>query len=288
MVEKRFARIRNILWVILILNWFVALSKIVYGYISKTNSMTADGFHSFSDGTSNIIGIVGVLLAAQPADEDHPYGHKKYETFASITISILLFLISFNLVRSAVIRFTNPVTPSVTIISFIVMVVTIAVNLLVFSYERKKGEELSSDILRADAEHTRSDILVSVSVICSLIAIKLGFPVVDTTASFIIAILIAKSGLEILRTSSYALCDRAAIVSDKIKNMVMSIKGVRECHEIRTRGRPDDVHIDLHVLVDPSMHVDTAHSITEDIERKIKKSVEGVTDVIVHIEPLSR
>lgn len=282
---NRFAKIRNILAGVLVLNWLVALAKIIYGNITHANSMVADGFHSFSDGASNIIGIIGIFIASRPADEDHPYGHRKYETFASVGISILLFLISFNLIKGTIGRFLNPIVPEVNPFSFGIMLFTIAVNIIVFAYERKKSKELVSDVLYADSEHTRSDILVSISVVFTLLAIKAGFPMVDTIVAMVISVLIAKSGVDILRASSRVLCDRIAIVSDKVRNVVIQIEGVREVHQIRTRGRTDDIHVDLHVLVDTSMDVGDAHEIAERIENKIKKIIDGVSDVVVHIEP---
>ncbi|UCH11887.1 MAG: cation transporter [Candidatus Omnitrophota bacterium] len=285
MIERRFIKIRNILLAVLVFNWLVALAKIIYGYVSRCSSMAADGFHSFSDGASNVIGIVGILIASRPADEEHPYGHRKYETLASIAISVLLFLISFNLAKAAVIRFIHPIVPEVTILSFTIMLFTITVNTIVFVYERKGSRKLESDVLFADSEHTRSDILISISVIFTLLAIRAGFPMIDTIVALAISILIAKSAVDILRASSRVLCDRIAVVSDKIRYIVMGIDGVKETHQIRTRGRMDDIHVDLHVLVDQSMDVEDAHHITEKIEERIKKTIKGVSDVIVHVEP---
>lgn len=285
MVENRFIKIRNVLAGILVLNWLVALAKIVYGYMTRCNSMAADGFHSFSDGTSNVIGLIAIIIASSPPDKEHPYGHRKYETFASIAIAMLLFLISFNLIKSAIINFQKPLAPDVTYLSFAIMLFTTLVNIAVVIYERKRAGELKSDFLLADAEHTKSDILISVSVIFTLFAIKAGFPMMDTVIALIIAVLIGKSAIEILRASSNVLCDKAAIVSDSIKQIVMQISGVKDCHSIRTRGRSDDIHVDLHVTVEPSMHVGHAHEITERIEQGIKNSICGVSDVVVHIEP---
>ena len=247
--------------------------------------MAADGYHSFADGASNIIGIIGILIASRPADKDHPYGHRKYETLASIAISALLFLIAFNLIRGAIARFIQPIVPEVNFFSFSIMLLTIAVNTIVFTYERKRSKELYSDILHADSEHTRSDILISISVIFTLLAIRAGFPMIDTIVALVISILIARAGLNILRTSSHILCDKTAIVSGKIRDVVMKTEGVKGCHRIRTRGRSDDIHVDLHVLLSPSMHVDDAHGIAERIEKNIKRDISGVTDVVVHIEP---
>ena len=284
-MQTRFKKIRNILLVILFLNWLVAVAKILYGFIIKSTAMSADGFHSFADGTSNIIGLIGIWVASQPQDKDHPYGHKKYETFAAIIIAIILFIISFNIIRSGFIRFFNPVTPDVTVIGFIVMLSTMAVNTGVYLYEKKQARVLSSDILSADAQHTRSDILVSLSVICTLVAVKAGVPVVDSIVSIFIAFLIARSGIEILKESSSVLCDKTVMDEGLVKKLILSVEGVKDCHKIRTRGRRDDIHIDLHIMVDPGMPIGKAHMLNHKLEEIIKANIKNTTDIAIHIEP---
>jgi len=288
-IKERYAYIRRILIWVLILNWTVALAKILYGLLSRTASMTADGFHSLSDGTSNIIGLIGIRLAYQPKDKDHPYGHKKYETFFSLGIALLLFIICFHILKGGLNRLYNPVTPQIDIKSFAVMIVTLCINFLVMNYEYKKGRLLQSDILVSDSMHTKADIFTSLSVIIALIVIKLGYPIIDPIVTIIIALFIARAGFAIARQSSRILCDTAVILEDKkIVDIVRSIKGVKTCHKIRSRGRPDDIHVDLHVQVNPDMHVDRAHKISYDIEEEIKKNIPEVTDVVVHIEPKKR
>jgi cation diffusion facilitator family transporter len=282
----RFQKIRRILVYILILNWGVAAAKLIYGWMTRSASMTADGFHSFSDGSSNIIGLVGIWIASRPIDENHPYGHKKYETLTSVGISVFLFLVCINVVREGVVRFFHPLVPEVTAKSFLVMGITLAINVAVMIYETRMGRALKSDILISDALHTRTDILTSSSVIVTLIGIKLGYPILDPMASLVIAVFIAYAGVEILKESSRVLSDGVAIRIDEIERVVLSIKGVKKCHQIRSRGRPDDIHIDLHVLVDPDMHVHKAHHLSYAIENKIKRDIRGVTDVIVHMEPM--
>lgn len=283
--DNRFSQIKKVLIYVLILNWLVAFMKLIYGLLTNCMSMSADGMHSFSDGASNIIGLVGIWVASQPIDKGHPYGHKKYETFSALGIAVLLILVCIQILRSAIARFFKPVMPDVTWVSFIVMCVTLLINIFVMWYEVKRSKELKSDILYSDAMHTRSDILVSISVIGTLISVKMGLHVVDAPVAVIIAGLIGYSVFEILRDCSNVLCDKAPIVSDKIKDVVMDIEGVKACHQIRTRGRQDDIHVDLHVLVQPNMHVDTAHNISEKIEKDVKEKIIGVTDVVVHIEP---
>ncbi len=282
----RYKKITFVLIIVLILNWLVALAKIIFGIITNCASIAADGFHSLSDGASNIIGLIGIRLAYRPEDLNHPYGHKKYETLFSLIIAAMLFVVAFNLFKEGLRRIFIPVAPEVNIKSFAVMIVTLIINLFVLLYERRRGEALKSDILISDSMHTRSDIFVSLSVIIGLVVIKMGYPIFDPIATMIIALLIGYSGYQIIAESSKVLCDSAAPVeTKKIVDIVLSTRGVKTCHKIRTRGRSDDIHIDLHVQVDPNMHIDKAHQISYDIEENIKKGIPGVTDVIVHIEP---
>jgi cation diffusion facilitator family transporter len=247
--------------------------------------MTADGFHSLADGTSNIIGLIGITLACKPPDKDHPYGHKKYETLFSLGIAALLFFVCYQLFVRAVERLHHPVSPEINIGSLAVMIATMAVNILVMSYEYREGKRLKSDILVSDSMHTRSDIFTSASVILAIIFIRMGYPVMDPIVTIMIAFFIAYAAFTIIRQSSNVLCDTISIDDSKIEKIVLSVKGVRACHKIRTRGREDDIYVDLHVQVNPEMHVDRAHKISYEIEGAIKSGIQGVTDVVVHIEP---
>ncbi len=284
--RSRFQQIRRVLIYTLILNWGVAVAKLIYGWLIRSASMKADGFHSLSDGSSNLIGLIGIWVASRPIDRTHPYGHKKFETLASVAISGLLFLASLNVIREGIDRFIHPVVPRVALPAFFVMMATMAVNFFVMVYEHRKGKELKSDILISDSLHTRADLLTSTSVLITLLAIQWGYPIVDPIASLIIALFIGYAAVEILRESTRVLSDGAALPIGEIEEVVRSIKGVRECHQIRSRGRGDDIHIDLHILVDREMDVHRAHHLSNAIENKIKRDFKGVTDVVVHIEPM--
>jgi len=281
----RAGEIRKVLIYVLVLNWAVAIAKLIVGYLTKSNSMVADGLHSFSDGSANIVGLVGISFASKPVDDDHPYGHKKYETFTAIGIAILLLLVCFNVFHESMGKLRNPVAPTVNLYSFIVMALTITVNIMVMNYEFRKGKKMNSDILVSDSMHTRADILTSLSVIVALIASKFGYPIIDVVVSVIIALFIGYAAYDILRDASRVLCDTAAIDIKRIEAVVRSIDGVMECHKIRTRGREDDIHIDMHVLVQPSMRIDKAHELSYKIEDTIKREFAGVTDIVVHLEP---
>lgn len=289
-IEKDSDRIREInkvLWIILGLNFAVSIMKLIVGYTISSASMVADGFHSFSDGSSNIVGLVGTALAAKPADESHPYGHKKFETFTAIGIALLLFIVSTNIIKSGIAKMTNPIALQVDVYSFIVMIITIAINIFVIIYETREGQKLHSDILVSDAIHTKSDVYVSLSVILSLIAVKLGYPILDPIISFIISIAIIKAAIEILVNSSKVLCDAAVIDPGDVIALVSRIEGVLDCHRVRSRGREDDFSLDLHILVDPSMSVGKSHELHHLIEEKIRKHFMGVHFIDIHIEPIT-
>ncbi|MFH1888770.1 MAG: cation diffusion facilitator family transporter [Candidatus Omnitrophota bacterium] len=288
-LREHYRQIRRVLIWILLLNWGVAAAKIFYGIHIHCSSMTADGFHSLSDGASNIIGLIGINIACRPSDVDHPYGHRKYETFFSLCIAGLLAIVSFQLIEGGIERFHNRIIPQIDAMSFIVMLVTLGINFLVMTYEYRKGKSLHSDILISDSMHTRADVLTSLSVIITMVMIKLGYPLLDPAVTIIIALFIARAAFRILKESSKVLCDTAVIIDVKrITDIVLGVEGVKACHKIRTRGRPDDIYIDLHVQVNPGMHIDKAHKISYLIEETIKKGIPEVSDVVVHMEPIEK
>jgi cation diffusion facilitator family transporter len=281
----RLKKVRKVLFYTLGLNIFVAVAKIFYGYQIASISMISDGFHSFFDGTSNIIGLVGIWIASQPPDENHPYGHRKYETLSTIAIAVLIFFAGFEILKKAYVRFYNPQNIEVTYMGFLIMAVTLSINIGVMMYETKKSRELKSDFLLADAMHTKTDIFVSLSVVLSLIAAKVGYLLVDTFAALMITVLIARMGFSILKSAADVLTDAAQINPNEILKVVKSIGGVKDCHEIRTRGKEGSINIDLHVLVDPEVKTEEAHELAHSVEEAIKQQFPSVIDVVIHIEP---
>jgi cation diffusion facilitator family transporter len=285
---SRLKKVRRVLLYTLVLNLFVAVAKIIYGYSMDSISMRSDGFHSFFDGTSNVIGLVGIWIASQPPDKEHPYGHRKFETLSTIAIAVMIFAAGSEILREAYLRLSVPHDIEVSAMSFIVMAVTLAVNIGVMMYETRKGRELKSDFLTADAMHTQSDIYISLSVVISLIAAKAGYPIVDIIAAFVITLFIARMGFSILKSATNVLADAACIEPEDIEKIVMNIHGVKDCHGIRTRGNRDFVNVDLHVLVDPDEKIQDAHTIAHNVEDAIKRGFRSVVDVVIHVEPYKK
>jgi len=225
---SRTQAVRRVLWWVLALNVAVAAAKLIYGFLIDSVSITADGFHSFFDGTSNVIGLIGLSVAARPADRSHPYGHAKFETFASAAIGAMLMLAAWRVGSSSFERLQDPGSgPTVDTVSFVVMVATLVVNLVVTTVERRAGKRLGSEILKADASHTASDVLVTVSVIGGLVAVRLGYPIADPLLGLVVSAFIVVTGVRVLASAGETLADAAQIDPADVCAFVLKLDGVR-------------------------------------------------------------
>jgi cation diffusion facilitator family transporter len=283
----RTTEVRRVLWLVLALNLAVAAAKLCYGLFIESVSMQADGFHSLFDGTSNVVGLVGMGLAARPADRDHPYGHGKYEAYASAAIGAMLLAAAWKIGTDAVGKLVGGglVAPRVDAPAFAVMLVTLLVNLFVSWYERRRGRALQSDILVADAAHTGSDILVSCGVILGLICVKLGLPRADPIIALLVVAAILWAAWGVFVRVNLVFSDSAALPVAGVCALVEQVDGVMGCHSVRTRGTTAQVYVDLHVQVDPALTVAAGHAIAEAVEKAVCEGIPGVIDVIAHLEP---
>ena len=201
MQTKRTVQVKRVLWIVLFLNLGVALAKYIYGVISGSTSMQADGIHSVFDSAGNVVGLIGISLATKPADRNHPYGHFKFETYASLVIGIFLLVAAAEVGSSAVTSLVNQeFNATVTPISFAVMIVTLFINISVSRYESKCGRELNSEILVADSRHTLSDALVSIGVIIGLILIQFGIAMADAIMALIVMVAILLTAFDVFKT----------------------------------------------------------------------------------------
>ncbi|MGB9723407.1 MAG: cation-efflux pump [Chloroflexia bacterium] len=282
-----FRAIRRVLWITMGLNLLAMAAKLGVGYLTGSLSLVADGFDSAFDGASNVVGLVGIYLAARPADEGHPYGHRKAETLTALGVSALLFLTTWELVKSAVERLRDPtrIQAEVTVWSFGALVLSILVHATVVWYEMREGRRLRSDFLVADAQHTRADILVSLGVIGGLVAVRLGAPIADPILALVVALFIAKIGIDIIRETSPTLMDGAMLSPVQVERIALEVPGVRSCHQVRSRGHDRAVYADLHLRVDPEMSVEQAHAIAHEVQNRLRAYRPGLEDVTIHLEP---
>jgi cation diffusion facilitator family transporter len=263
----------------------VAGAKLGFGYATGAVSIISDGFHSLTDSASNVIGLVSLRASRKPPDEDHPYGHRKYETLAAAGIFVFLLLVVIEVVETALGRLTRGGLPQVTKYSFAVMLATLAVNIGVVRYERARGRALGSELLLADAAHTRSDVLTSCAVLVSLAGVWLGFPLLDAVGALVIAIFIARTGYQIGMETSGILSDRVVIDEDAIRRVVLRVPEVVGCHHIRTRGTLDHTFLDLHVWFPADTPLFEAHRLSHIVKDRLMENFPQIVDAVIHIEP---
>ncbi|MCA9803367.1 MAG: cation transporter [Cyanobacteria bacterium HKST-UBA02] len=277
---------RTVFWQTLFLNLIVSASKLVCGFKTGTLSMVADGFHSLMDASSNIVGILGLTISIEPADRGHPYGHRKFEALAAIGISFLMFLAGSEVVKEVFNRITAPESTTLKVepISYAVMIASIVISILVSKYEKSKAETLGSNLLAADAQHTMSDVYASLGVIAALLAAQMKINVIDLVASVVIVIAIFKAGYGIITANMGILVDAVVLDESEVEAIVCQVEGVISCHKVRSRGMKDHIFLDLHVQVPGHISVEEGHQIAYAVEERLKERLDGVVDVVVHIE----
>lgn len=285
-MESNYKKVKIILLVLLGANIFVAVSKILVGLAINSSSVMADGFHSVSDGASNIVGIIGIVLASKPKDKEHPYGHKKFETIASLFIGTMLLFISFNVIKSSISNLFNPSKLEVSTESLVIIVITLFINIVVALYENNQGHKLNSQILISDSLHTKSDIFVSIGVIIALISVKLGLPpIIDTIGSFVVALFILHAAYEIFKNNLSSLTDKVILDKDIVEEILEEFNDIKDVHNIRSRGYKDYIFLDMHIKVDSNLSVDEAHKLVHKVEDVLSDKLGEKIDVIIHVEP---
>lgn len=283
--SSRHAQIKKVLLVALCFNLLAWALKLVWGYRTHSMSMQADSLHSLLDAFSSILGLVGVSLAARTPDAEHPYGHRKFETMAAIGISVFIFIGCFEIISDSVKRFGGGVTPTVTPTSFMIMIATLIGNGMLSRWEGRMGGMLKSEVLLADALHTKSDVYASLAVIVSMIATYFGYPIFDPLAALAISAVIGTAGVKILIASVKTLTDTAQIDSEIVSALVMQVPGVLACHAVRTRGSKTRVYMDMHIHVSPEMTIASAHKLSHQVETAVISQFKEVAEVVVHVEP---
>ena len=284
--RARYSAVSRVLLRVLALNLAVALAKIAFGYASGAISILSDGFHSLTDAASNVVGLVGVRAAGRPPDVDHPYGHRKYETVAAAAVTLFLLFVMVEVLRNAFNHLSGRAAPhAITSASFVVMVITVAINLFVIRYESREATRLASEVLLADAMQTRGDVWTSVTVIAALAGARAGMPILDPLAALVVAGFIGYAGYQIARATTGILSDRIVISDADLERVVRGVPGVLGCHQIRTRGSADHVFLDLHIWLPPEMRLTDAHDLSHIVKDRLMARYPQIADAIIHIEP---
>jgi cation diffusion facilitator family transporter len=282
--------IKKVLFVTLMLNLLVALTKVIVGHKFSYFSLTSSGLESFFDGSSNILALVSIHYASAPPDEDHQFGHSKYETLGSLIIALFLFYaaiqISFDLFQ--VFKNDEVRTPQFGIIPVISILFSMGVSLFVTKYERKKGEELKSPILLADAEHTYGDFIVSFGVLIGIILSYYQFKWPDLIIGLFVCLYLFYLAVKIIRANLPDLLDASPVIDTSAIKRVEDIPGIVDIHSFRARGNKNYIQIDFHLHLDAMLTLKAAHMKGKEAEKIIRELFQKealILDVLVHIEP---
>ncbi len=282
-------QVSRVLRITLVLNVIVAFSKIVIGLITGALAITADGLHSLIDGSGNVVGLIATRLADRPPDDDHPYGHERYETLAALVIGGLLLLTAFEIIRGAIERLSGSEPPTITPLAFGVMLGTLCVNIVVSRYQIREGRRLDSQVLLADAANTHADVFVTISVLVSMALVALlGWAWADIAAALIITVLIGRAAWQVLSQTANILVDTAPYTPEALTQIVTQVPAVSDVVRVRSRGSRSDTHIDVDVRVAPEMMADQIAAISNAIDEKLREELPGVREVKVQVVPMDK
>jgi cation diffusion facilitator family transporter len=286
--ERRDA-VRRVFLLTLALNAGVAIAKAGYGYLSGSLTLGTDSLHSVLDASSNVLALFGLRWAAAPADSRHPYGRQKIEILAALGIGVLIVIGLFEFGAAAIqsLLRRHP-APRIGVGGFAIVLTTMAINLFVARYERRKARELGSALLRADARHTQSDLYASIAVVASFVAARAGIAWADGVATLLLIGLIGHAAWEVFRDNVPVLIDAAMLDPTSVAAFAGSLARGGSIHRVRSRGVRGAVELDLHLEVAPEMSVVEAHSLARQIAMELKVKFPEVSDVVIHIEPKAR
>ncbi|MBH8562591.1 cation transporter [Nostoc sp. CENA67] len=279
------ATVRKVLIITLFLNLFVMGLKAVVGYWTGSLSLLADALHSVTDSANNVLGLFASKFSSPYPDREHPYGHQKFEAVGALGIAAFLGIACFEILQGAIERILKGGAPvKISPPELWLLLVVLGVNIFVAYYERSVGRRVGSPILIADAKHTMSDVWVTITVIAGLIGVWLGYQWLDIVLAFPVALLVFWSGWSVLKENLPWLVDQMAIAPEAIHAIATSIPGVINCHDIASRGvLGRQVFIEMHLIVD-APDVETAHRITEEVERRLEERFNPVR-ILIHVEP---
>ncbi len=275
-------------WWGLIVNLLLSIGKLLIGFIGHSQALIADGLHSLSDLVSDGMVLLASHHSNIDADEDHPYGHARYETFATITLAVLLSVVGIGIGIDAVDRlidYQNIATP--TQFTLIVAGLSIISKEILYQYTMLVAHQVKSKLLEANAWHHRSDAISSIIVFAGIAGAIWGYPLLDSIAAIIVALMICKIGWDLGHQSFQELVDTGLEPETlhAMEAVILSVDGVNQMHMLRTRKMGHSALADVHILVSPRISVSEGHQISEAVEMALINQFDEINDITVHIDP---
>ena len=270
-----------------ITNVFIAILKIFIGKIAFSQALVADGIHSFSDLISDTFVFFAANAGMKAPDKEHPYGHRRIETIASLLIACLLLSIAFSIAYEACERLLSHTFFKPTWPALVVAILSIFANEALFYYSLTQGKKIHSSLLMSNAWHKRSDSLISIIVLLSILGGYFSIPWLDPIGALIITLLIFYVAFKMIWCAIQELIDRAADAKTiaKIKTIIQAVPGVQSLHQLRTRLHGNAIFVDVHIIVSPMISVSEGHHIGECVHFTLNEEIDAIADVVVHIDP---
>ena len=279
----------RVTWVGFGVNVALVILKLWVGIVGRSQALIADGVHSISDLFSDVVVLLGLSWGRKEADEDHPYGHARIETSASLIVGILLLAVAIWIGYKAILGLITPVHSIPGSLTIIAAAISVLLKEVLYWFTIKISRRIKSPVLAANAWHHRTDALSSVAVLIGVLAAYLNpdWWAADLIAAKIVALFVFRVGIKFIVEAFREMIDTAPgrEVIAEIAGRAESVPGVREVHDIRARHHGEYIVVDLHVVVDPEITVAQGHKIADEVEERLLNEIESVNQVITHIDP---
>jgi len=286
LADFRYKNIQRIFIYALLLNVTLAFIKLFVGWQTKSLAVISDALHSFLDGAPSAVGLLAIYMSAQPPDEQHPYGRRKFEIIATFILAGLLLLCCWEILGSAFTRLMQPVsTPDFSWYAVAALLATFGINYAFSRYQHLKAKELNSPLLAADAKHIRSDMYCTLLALVGLATSRFGWFWMDAVAAIGIVGIIARAAYTIIQDSIDTVADANGLDQNAVRRVVEGVAGVENAHDIRSHGMNTDIHVDLHLRIDENLSAKQVFDIEEEVTRAVKKKFPSVTHVTIRHEP---
>ncbi|SES64007.1 cation diffusion facilitator family transporter [Nitrosomonas marina] len=286
--QRRYRDIRKVTLIGSVIDFLLGVVKVIFGWLANSQALIADGIHSFSDVFTDFFVLYAAKHAHKAADEKHPYGHGRIETLATVALGIVLIAVACGVAYDSIHRLSEsenlPVPGG---LALAVAILSIISKEWIYRYTVAAARRLRSDMLMANAWHSRSDAISSIVVMLGIAGAMYGQPYLDAVAAVVVAVMIAKIGFDLVRSSSLELIDTALDREEvnAIRKHIFDVKGVRSMHMLRSRKSAGNAIIDVHIQVDPLLSVSEGHQIGDTVRRRLLDAIDVVSDVTVHIDP---
>lgn len=294
MENKKFQKTATTVSVVtIVVNVVLAIFKMIAGFLAHSNAMISDAIHSASDVFSTVVVMIGIKLASKESDKEHPYGHERMECVAAILLSVVLFITGSTIGMDAAKNIFSGNYEGLQApgrLALIAAVVSIATKEGMYWYTKINANKIDSSALMADAWHHRSDAFSSVGALVGIAGARMGFPIMDSIASLVIFVFIAKAAYEIFMDAVDKMVDRACDdeTEAKIRDCVMEDPEVKEIDLLQTRVFGNKIYVDVEIAVDGSYSLKKAHGIAERVHDKIEDNFEKVKHIMVHVNPYKK